>query len=289
MDDSWFQKHRYYIAGIGFILLSVSILGVPVIGYSWGIWSETVMQVLMSGMSVAGTLLLATLTFLTLIDNRILIQERVKERKKPLQRDMIENIVRPSISIIDKNETKLKQESFDWLEADYTNTDDFEFVNIDMYMIGMRRDPVMSSRFADEFPDVADEMVKYDEYLTDLDACAFKYITECREAISEYIEMHEISNRNDEIIDADEVLNFLLIGDIPSRDDERPDWWVNHKQEFKRIAAENTGKYYDQFHKCKRKVFNYTNQVRKSLLDVRKSIEPAYGIKLESNHEENEK
>ena len=278
MSENWFQEHRYYIAGIGFLSLSTLVLGVPLYGYSQGILSETMTRLLMSGLGVLGTVLLATLTFLTLLDNRILTQERVKERKKPLQRDMIENIVRPAIDALNNNKELVKEEGFNWLAADYTDSDEFEMVNLDLKMIGYRRDLVMSDRFADEFPDVVDEMTQYDEYLIDLDKCAFEYITGSRDAISEHIESSQITDDNGEVLNADDALHFLLVGDRPSRDDERPNWWVNHKGEFKRIAAENAGEYYDMFYESRRKVFNYTNQVRQSLIEVRRETEPEYGI-----------
>jgi hypothetical protein len=278
MSDNWLRANRYYIAGGTFILVSALVLVVPILGYLQGLWSETTSRLLMSGMGVLGTVLLATLTFLTLLDNRILIQERVKERKKPLQRDMMEKIVWPAIESLNDNKEKLKQEEFDWLASDYTDTDDFEFVNLNLEMIAIRGDPVTSDRFADAFPEVTDEMVQYDEYLAGLDECAFKYITKARGAILDYIETNNVTNEDGDLVNSDDALHFLLVGDRPARDDGRPDWWVEHKWEFKRIAAENAGDYYDKFHKQRTKVFNYTNQVRHSLVEVRKDIEPEYGI-----------
>lgn len=278
MTDHWLHDNRHSLAFGALIFSFIFTLVIPIIGYLFNFWSSTVSRLLMTGFGGLGTITLALLTFLTLIENRILVQERLKEREKPLQRDMLEKIVWPAIDTLDENRQKLNSEDFNWLNSDTKDKDGLEPVNVGLKQIGERGDPVTSDRFVEAYPEVADKLVKYDEQLVTLDKYACECIECTREPIAEYFSSVYLGQSYLSPVEVDDVLNYLLVGDRPGRDDERPDWWTEHKQEFKRIAGECAGAHYEKFHKQRRKVFNYSNEVRRSLVEVREDIEQEYGI-----------
>lgn len=285
MAEDWLQESRYSLAIGSIVLAFVFVIIVPIWGYLYGIWSSTLSRLLMVGVSGLGTILLATLTFITLLDNRILVQERLKERDKPLQQDMLAKIVWPAIDAVDENQQKIRNENFNWIAADYEG--ELELVNIDMEMIAERGDPVTSDRFVENYPEVAEQMRQYDKSLMRLDKCAYKYIQRVRKPMSDYIHAEKIQKTEssvievgeiEDLVEADAAMNYLLIGDRPSREENRPKWWANHKQEFKKIAYQNAEEYCQIFKDLQTKVVNDSNDVRRSLVQVREDIETEYGI-----------
>lgn len=287
MNEDWLRDHRYEIAIGVFILSVIFLLVIPLLGYLRGLWSSTVSRLLISGIGGLGTILLALLTFLTLLDNHVLVKERVKEREKPLQRDMLEKIVWPAIDSIAANKRKLSDREIDWTAADPEGS--FEFVNVDLEMISERGDPVTSDRFVEEYPEAVKYMEEYDEKLAKLDQSIYEFMECTREPLLEYIHSEDISvekvnpvfgsgSVEDSNVDIDKVFQLIFSGEEPLLDEDRPDWWQNHKEEIYRIVSENDEGYYKKFRSLRTEVFNYSNEVRAVLVEVREEIETEYGI-----------
>lgn len=279
MAFDWFQNHRYSLTVIALVFVAVLILPLPILGFVCGYISETVARLLMVGIGAFGTVLLATITLLTLVDNRILVQERIKEREKPLMEDMLRKIVWPAVEIVDENKDKLGSEDMDWSKAAGPFDDrEFEMINVNLEPIARRGDPITSDRFVEKFQNTTNKMIEYDKKIMRLDKLAGNIFENLRSPISEYIEDHEITYESHKLVDPDDVINFLLIGDKPARDDDRPDFWVENKDKFKRIAWNHDEKNLEEFYNVNRELFNYSNVVREALVEVREEIEPEFGI-----------
>ena len=73
--DSTFYQHRYKLAVGAVAVSTLLVLVIPVAGFMIGYISETLSRLLIAGLGALGTILLATLTSLTILNNRVLVRE----------------------------------------------------------------------------------------------------------------------------------------------------------------------------------------------------------------------
>ncbi|MBX0284746.1 hypothetical protein EGH22_00245 [Halomicroarcula sp. F28] len=275
------EVYRYIIVGAilaGSVLLILGTISAYV--FDW-LSSQTV-QLLIAGTGALGTVLLASLTLLTLLDNRELVKEHKKQRRKPIQKNILRLIVLPAIEVVDENKEKLFDPRFIWAA-----TNDSELPEVDLELIAERGDPVLSDEFVDSYPDVVDTMMKYDDKVLELDELSNEFTEETEEPLSKYLQQKPIKDSDGSIVQAFYAQNIILLRTDDSF--SAPDWWNEHKEEISRIAFEHAGEEYEEFRKVRNDLFNYSNAVRDTLIDTRKSIELEYGIYLREELEsENE-
>lgn len=266
------REHWGRVTVVG-ILLVLLIFVVPILGATWEVWSITVSQLIIAGFGALGTVVLAVLTVVTLQQNQKLVEERRKEREEPLQRDVLREIVWPAIDVIDENKTKLRDENFQWTKAGGA-----EPPGLDLERIAGENDRVIDDWFVDGFPDVTETLVEYDDLVFRLDRKARAVIDGMETPLENYLDENDIVDGEGEAVRHTDVLEYLLTGDMPARDSGRPNWWVDNKDEFKKIVWDNAEDDYEGFLDTRQELFNYSNNVRKSLIGVRKNLEYGYGI-----------
>jgi hypothetical protein len=214
----------------------------------------------------------------TLYIGAMRLKEKRLDRKRPIIKDILEQEVYHDLEVIEDNREFLKSEESDWIQdkPDTGNSEDILFT--DLRALSLRNsDQIVSEKFSEIYPEVVDTLNKHDKLLVSVEKAAFDLIRSCRDPLSEYIEYRNITDEDGSLVSADELLNYVLIGDRPARYDERPDYWEDYAIEIKTICASHNREAYDKFYRMKTKYKNYTNDVEQELTQIRDELETTYG------------
>lgn len=209
----------------------------------------------------------------------IQLLEKQRERKRPIVRDILEKEVYRSLDVIDHNREFLKNEDTDWMEVTtgWENSDDV--LRSELRALSLRdSDQIVSERFAEMYPNKIDMLNRHDELLVAIEDNAVELIRSCRDPLKEYIGYRELTNEDGSNVDEEEILNYILIGDRPTRYDDRPTYWEEYALEIKTICASHAPKAYENFSTKEREYKNFTNKVKRELTEIRDQLERKYGV-----------
>jgi len=251
-EDIWKDYSGEIIGGATLVLIFVFII--PIFGQVSGLWSGVVSQLIIAGIGAVGTLTLAAVTAVTLWQNQQMVKEQQRQRERPLIESILRNIVWDALDKIESNKKKIRDSEFDWIDADHTklDSDELEMVNLDLDLIGVRRDDVQSEQFVDRYPEAVEKMEQYDKYVITLDKYAYSVISTVREPLYEYLENN--SERGEfEFLNNVVVFNAILGTGVDSSE-VNPEWWEEHEEDIIRIVYENARDDYQDFLECQKSI-----------------------------------
>ena len=277
--DSTFYQHRYKLAVGAVAVSTLLVLVIPVAGFMLGYVSETLSRLLIAGLGALGTILLATLTSLTILNNRVLVRERLKDREKPIQRAVLRDVVESALSAISSNRSKILDGEVNWTDAP------FEARQVDLLGVNLETcyddpDAVAVERFAQSYPETAQMVRVYDDRLHGLSNTARELIERLEEPDTEFRLSTEGITENDH----EELMNLLLsvYEGVEKEDEDLPDWWVEHRTEA-HVAVTNEVPELEEWHKEQENFLDFSGKVQEQLIEVKREIQSEYGIDLEED------
>jgi hypothetical protein len=229
----------------------------------------------MTGFGAVGTVLLATLTFITISYNQVLVNERLKERQKNLEIDLSKKIIWPAFDAVSDNRERIRNGDIDWMDADVPPTED-EIKDTILETIAFPEDPVTAERFSNRYPEVAERMCEYDKTLLRLESNAQKIIREVKPHITDHIYEGGVLE-DSQPVDQGKVINNILNKRHMVRADQ-PDWWRDNRSDFLDLVWDHAGGEYKEFKNYRNELLDSSISLESELKEIRKDIEPDYGI-----------
>lgn len=253
----------------------------PVIGYANGNITDTTATLLIRAYGAMASVLLVVVTWFTMRQNKRLINERNKDREKPIQRDLLTEIIQPSIDIINENQKNLVNGTVNWHEDSslfHLNTffisGHSEFNNFD-------RDPVAFSLFKEEYPKLSDQMEELDSLTVELEGEARALINTISKLLNNFIgEKDEEHNFWGGGPDTDEIANSFInqrnFGDVNSHIVEK------YGEDIRGILEREVSDELKEFLSVQHSYFEKSSKLESDLVEVREEIQEEYGISAQN-------
>lgn len=279
--ESRLYQHRYTIA-VGALLLSVIlVLVIPIGGFVLGYVSQTVSRLLIAGLGALGTILLATLTVLTILNNQVLINERLKDREKPIQTAVLRDVVESALTTVDSNRSKILHCEVNWVDVSF-ETGQTDLLGVNLETCYDDPDAVAIERFAQSYPETAQLVSEYDDRVYELSNSARDLVKELEDPVSEFRLNTEGITENDH----EQLMRLLLsvYEGTNKQDDNLPNWWIEHRVEAEAAAMEavpELGHWYEE----QENFLDFSGKVQEELIEVKREIQSEYGIDLEKGSE----
>ena len=166
--ESLLRERRFLIAAGAFVLSFALIVLIPLILWNQSIFPKVGLQLLITSLGTLGTVVLAILTYLTVMENRILVTEREKTRERPVQEFIIRKAINPAIQAIEQNQKMLIAGNVHWSEPESNKGGGGE-LSANLQMCNERMDSD-ASKFISEMYTYAEKTIQaHDEEITQLD------------------------------------------------------------------------------------------------------------------------
>jgi hypothetical protein len=277
--DSTIYQHRYKLAAGAGAVSTLLVLVIPIAGFTLGYVSETLSRLLIAGLGALGTILLATLTSLTILNNRVLVRERLKDREKPIQRAVLRDVVESALSAISSNRSKILDGEVNWTDAP------FEARQVDLLGVNLETcyddpDTVAIEQFEQSYPETARMVRVYDDWLHGLSNTVRELLERLEEPVIEFRRNTDGITENDH----EELMNLLLsvYEGVEKEDEDLPDWWVDHRTEA-HVAVRNEVPELEEWHREQEDFLDFSGKVQEQLTEVKREIQSEYGIDLEDD------
>jgi len=279
--DSPLYHHRYKIA-VGTVLFSIIlVLVIPIGGFVLGHVSQTVSRLLIAGLGALGTILLATLTVLSMLNNRVLVQERLKDREKPIQKAVLRDVVESALTTIDSNRSKILHGEVNWTDATF-DTRQTDLLGINLETCYDDPDAVAVERFAQSYPETAQLVSEYDNRVYRLSNYARELMKELEDPMSDF-RLHTEGITEDDHEDLMKLVLSVYDG-VEKQEENLPNWWVEHGVQAE-VAATEAGSDLESWYDEQEDFLDFSGRVQEELIEVKKEIQSDYGIDLENTSE----
>jgi len=279
--ESRLYQHRYTIA-VGALLLSVIlVLVIPIGGFVLGYVSQTVSRLLIAGLGALGTILLATLTVLTILNNQVLINERLKDREKPIQTAVLRDVVESALTTVDSNRSKVLHSEVNWVDVPF-ETGQTDLLGVNLETCYDDPDAIAIERFAQSYPETAQLVSEYDDRVYGLSNSARDLVKELEDTVSDFRLNTEGITENDH----GQLMRLLLsvYEGTNKQDEDLPNWWIEHRVEAEAAAMEavpELGRWYEE----QEDFLDFSGKVQEELIEVKREIQSEYGIDLDKSSE----
>jgi len=243
------QSDHLYTLGIavGVFLLLI------VVGGAWWIWSvwgdlamATKANVVVGIMGAIGTFSLGGITLFTLLQNRRMIREREKEREKPLVKNVLDEVILPSLKAVEhdlsiiRGQARVKDEvpSVNWMDKKGRTS------QRDRNLSHVHPDHLLSSNiaarswFRTNFPDVCEEMEEREEMVDEGYEKGRAIRENLEKQIRNYVEENEITTEIGDYPDGYPIAYGIWAKKDSLNDDQLAEIWEGHREEFLEMRKE---------------------------------------------------
>ena len=282
-DSSLYEvllAHRLKL-GIGAIFVLMLFFGGLVAGYLDGRLNTTEMGVIISAVGALGTLVLATITVVSVLETRVQTRERLKEQDKHIEeRILIE--INELLETVEENERKLGDPEFDWETAVDTDGEvGAVFVDIEPLEIDH---PTVNKYFASKYSEAQEALNQYNNNLIATDGEAAEIFYEGEEYLQRFLGAPPVRDSNGEVVDTGDAISLVLSqqrGKIREVGDDDPAWW--EWEDEIRIQLETAVEHrLERFFDRKTSLEVSATTVENRLNDVRNQILEEYPIRPQS-------
>ena len=286
------MRTRIQYALLTFLGLFIFIL-VGVSGYLVFQWSNLTLSsrvtVAASLVGALGTLVLATATVWTALQNQILVDERVKEAERPLVREELENFLFPYHKVV-RNNVEAVDGSFaiDWtsysprkgLFFDGIQTSKAEPVPL------LQTDDVhLYTRLERDAPGLWKMIQTHDRILKEIADLGDQISSLLAPAVKRYLEDHGLLSEFDE--GGIRTLNGAILKQTDEYGDqhEHADIWLEHRDELCRILEEVAADEYDELQEEIDRYRTHCEKLSEELVGRRVRLQNEYSISVEDDEE----
>ena len=208
-DSSLYEvllAHRLKL-GVGAIFVLILFFSGLVAGYLDGRLNTTEMGVIISAVGALGTLVLATITVVSVLETRVQTRERLKQQDKHIEeRILIE--INELLETVEENERKLGDPEFDWETAVDTDGEvGAVFVDIEPLEIDH---PTVKKYFASKYSEAQEALNQYNNNLIATDGEAAEIFYEGEEYLQRFLGAPPVRDSNGEVVDTGDAISLVL-------------------------------------------------------------------------------
>jgi hypothetical protein len=280
--ESLLRERRFLIAAIAFVVSLILILLIPLILWALSILPQVGLQILITSLGTLGTVVLAILTYLTVMENRILVTEREKSREKPVQEFIIKKGIDPAIQVIEQNQERLITGNVDWNVAESSGRSGA--LSADLQMCGEKIDSDASKFISEMYPDADNTIRAHDEEITELDECGKGIVERMDNTLNQFIKTEQGISMNKKA----ELKNLVMQVhpdweakvETSKLDDraETADWWNNDRRD----RFQEHFPAIQEWQEARDEYLRNAEKQKKRLEKLKKRIVLIYGINLSS-------
>lgn len=266
------RGYRYRIAVFVLLIAGLLCVVVPIVGVKYGVMTRTTTEMFVSGLGALGTISLATLTFLSILNNRILIEEQLKDRQRPIQKLILESVIDPCLDNVRRNNSRITDGRF------YSNKKQID-PNIEINYSGIdsqqEQTPIAKAQLRSNHPEIYNRIVEYDSKVEELEKEFSNVYNELDSVVRGYIRQTE----NVTAANRDEVILFIMERREPN--EFSPEWWRKNSQEFLQKAKSDVPQL-DRWYSLVDEFQSFTGDTEELLVDMKRSVHDEYGISLDT-------
>lgn len=286
------MRNRIQYVLLAFLGLFMFILTV-VASYLIFQWSNLTLNsrvsVAASLVGALGTLVLATATIWTVLQNQILVDERVKEAERPLVREELEEILIPYHEVVRNNIEAVEDSSvIDWgsysppksLAFDGMHTSKSEPVSL------LQTDDVhLYTRLERDAPSLWKMIQKHDRILNEISDLGDHISSLLDPAVKRYLEDNGLLSEFDD--GGIRTLNGAILKQVDEYGDqhEHADIWLEHRDELCRILDEVVADEYDELQEEIDRYRTHCEELSEELVERRVTLQNEYSIPVDDEEE----
>lgn len=267
-----------------FILVSVS-------GYLMFQWSNLTLNsrvsVAASLVGALGTLVLATATVWTALQNQVLVDERVKEAERPLIREELEEILIPYHEVVRNNIEAVEGSSvIDWGSYSPRNSLAFDGMHTsksEPVPLLQTDDVHLYTRLERDAPRLWKMIQTHDYQLNEIADLGGQINSLLEPAVKRYLEDHSLLSEFDE--GGIRTLNGAIFKQIDQYSDqhEHAEIWSEHRDELCRILDEVAADEYEELQEEIDRYRTHCEELSEELVERRVSLQNEYSIPVEDD------
>lgn len=275
--NSPLYRYRLEIV-VGALVLSVALVLIfPVVSVFYGFISNTIARLLIAGFGAFGTILLAILTFLTIQNNRVLVEERRKDREQPIQRAVLSEVVVSSIEAVEANNTAILDGRVNWSDA-----------KIDLQKGGLvnrsgclkmclpSADSAILEYAEEEYPELIRILREYDSEIHEAHNVADELLRRLEEPVT------EIRQNTANITESDHDVLMSLVMHAYDTLEGRPDWWQENHEDIKDEIKSEVPEI-EEWYERQKELHELSLNTKSQLVEYKQEIQTEYGINLNDN------
>jgi hypothetical protein len=284
------MRKRIQYTLLVFLGLFVSIL-IAVSGYLGVQWSNLTLRsrvtVAASLVGALGTLVLATATVWTALQNQKLVNERVKEAERPLVTEELEDLLIPYCQVVRNNIAAVEGSSaIDWssysprkaLTFDGIRTSKAEPVPL------LQTDDVhLYTRLERDAPELWKMIQTHDELLDEIAELGDQISRLLEPAVKRYLEDYGLSSEFDE--GEIRTLNGAILKQANQygEQNDHADIWAEHRDDLCSILDEVAADEYDELQKEINRFRTHCEELGEELVERRINLQNEYSISIDED------
>ena len=276
-----FLTHRLKF-GFGAILILVLVFAGIIGGYLGGLLTDSEVGVIISGVGALGTLILATITVVSVLETRVQARQREKEQDKYMEERVLSEI-NSLLETVERNDERMGDPEFYWTATHEGDPEDVAvYIGIEPLVI---EHPTVAGYFDENYPEAQETLNKYNDYLVGIDGQSNTILQVGKDRFNEFLEAIPIEDSNGEVVSSEAAISLVLSkqrGEKRSFGDEYPDWWDMEKEIEKQLEAAVGEELLEEFFDTKTNLEITAIHVRKVLGEVRDEILEEYPIQPQS-------
>lgn len=277
MHNNRLYQNRFTIAVLSILVVLASIV-VTLVAYINSWLTLDLARLIVAGLASIGPISLSILTFLTLIDNQVLITERLKERERPAHEIVLQEVVQSAMESIKHNRYLIGGYHFDWY-AFYTG--DFFSVGIESIR-ALPNGSTSAELFKQNYPEYDEKLEQHTELRRELFEYAHDLIEVIHTPVSNYISSNDVYDSTGSKPEVETVVNHILSRNSPPSS-ETPMWWDEHYDDIHYLVAKEAPDEYSKFDTCLETYIENCDELFDSLADLKTEIVVQYGVSVNNN------
>lgn len=271
------------------ILVGSFIACLAYIGWFWPVLDlSTRVSVATATLGVLGTLFLAVATFWTVHQNRRLIDERMREREKPIAREELNEFIEPSIAIVESNINAIKEaKGLEWVNTSPRRIFDIggrtAILETEIQLVFAPADPFLRERMSGEAPDLFDTVENHNQMVERFSELRHEAIQEIEEQVREFLR----ENSYEDEFQEDEI--EILLDAILKRSENYADhqeFWDSARDELLMLAHNSASHTFDELEQETERYFSTCESLQNHLNSRKTELKRNYSIISEFDPDE---
>jgi len=272
------------------VFISILVIVASYLGLRWSALTlNSRVSVAASLVGALGTLVLATATVWTALQNQKLVDERVKEAERPLVREELEEVLLPYHEVVQNNiEAVTGSSVIDWgsysphkgLSFERMHTSKSEPVPL------LQTDDVyLYTRLERDAPGLWKMIQTHDHILNEISDLGDQICSLLEPAVKRYLEDHGLLGEFDE--GGIRTLNGAILKQIDQYGDqhEHAEIWSEHREDLCRILDEVAADEYGELQEEINRYRTHCERLSEELVEWRVALQNEYSISVEDEEE----
>jgi hypothetical protein len=277
------------ITAILLTLVGAFIVCLGYIGANWGTLAQsTRISVATATLGVLGTLFLAVATFWSVSQNRRLIDERIREREKPVVREELKAFVEPSIAIVQSNTKAVREaEAREWINRTPNRIYDIRgqttVLETEVQLVFIPADPYLRERISAEAPDVVEAIEKHNQMVRQFTELREDIIRGIEEPVENFLQENDYADEFEE--DEMDVLFDAVVKEHESYRDHE-DFWESERDELIALAHDAATEPLNEIDQDVDEYLSLCESLQEHLSSRKAQLKEEYGIISDFDPEE---